>query len=93
MRSPLRATTDRRIVIKAVNYRGKPQHPARSPARQRCSRARHCDLTYHHRKAFDQASLENPDVMAPVSRPFAYTRDLAIDLDSYTVAVLEIHTA
>jgi alpha-N-arabinofuranosidase len=38
----------------------------------------------------DSASLEHPDAIAPVSRPLRYAKDLSIDLDPYTVAVVEI---
>jgi alpha-L-arabinofuranosidase len=38
----------------------------------------------------DSASLEHPNAIAPVSRTLNYARDLAVDLDPYTVAVVEI---
>jgi alpha-N-arabinofuranosidase len=38
----------------------------------------------------DSASLEHPDAIAPVSRPINYARDFSVDLDPYTVAVVEI---
>ncbi len=38
----------------------------------------------------DSASLEHPDAIAPVSRTLTYARDLTVDLDPYTVAVVEI---
>ena len=41
-------------------------------------------------KLTDAASLEHPNAIAPVSRPFNYGKDLAVDLGPYTVAVLEI---
>lgn len=40
----------------------------------------------------DQASIENPEAVAPVSRSFTYAKDLTIELEPYTVAVLDIHT-
>jgi alpha-N-arabinofuranosidase len=38
----------------------------------------------------DSASLENPNAIAPVSRTLNYAKDLTVDLDPYTVAVVEI---
>ena len=38
----------------------------------------------------DSASLEHPDAISPVSRPLNYAKDLTVDLDPYTVAVVEI---
>ena len=38
----------------------------------------------------DSASLDHPNAIAPVSRTLAYAKDLTVDLDPYTVAVLEI---
>ena len=38
----------------------------------------------------DSASLGNPNAIAPVSRTLAYAKDFTVDLDPYTVAVLEI---
>jgi alpha-N-arabinofuranosidase len=38
----------------------------------------------------DTASLETPDRVKPAERTREYSRDLTIDLDPYTVAVIEI---
>ena len=38
----------------------------------------------------DFASIENPDAIIPVSRTLVYAKDLTVDLDPHTVAVLEI---
>src|ERR1700676_2704650 len=38
----------------------------------------------------DSASLDHPDAITPVSRTLAYAKDLTVDLDPYTVAVVEI---
>jgi alpha-N-arabinofuranosidase len=80
----------RRIVIKAVNYRGErntllvrlqgKQIPEKATATLHTVTA---DLTA-------TASLERPDAIAPASRSFDYARDFSIDLDPYTVAVLDI---
>lgn len=80
----------RRIVIKIVNYEGKrntllvrlggARVPERAVARMHTIRA----------GLKDSASLDNPSAIAPVSRTLAYAKDLTIDLDPYTVAVVEI---
>ena len=38
----------------------------------------------------DKASIEQPDKYPVVSKPLTYAKDLAVDLDPYTVAVIEI---
>lgn len=78
------------IIIKAVNYRGNRNTllirlqgkavPERATAILHTISAR----------LNDQASMEDPDVIAPVSRSITYAKDLTIDLGPYTVAVLEI---
>jgi alpha-L-arabinofuranosidase len=80
----------RRIVIKAVNYEGKPNAllvrlqgagvPGKAIARLHTIGA----------GLKDTASLENPNAIAPVTRTLAYSKDLTVDLAPYTVAVLEI---
>ncbi len=83
---------NRRIVIKAVNYRGNRNTLlVRLQGKAAPERA---NATLHTITARldEHASIENPDVIAPVSRPLPYAKDLTIDLDPYTVAVLEIQT-
>jgi alpha-N-arabinofuranosidase len=81
---------NRRIVIKAVNYRGNRNtllvRLQGKAAPERATATLHTITA----KPSDQASLPNPNAVAPVSRSFPYTKDLTIDLDPYTVAVLEI---
>ncbi len=80
----------RRIVVKAVNYSGSANallvhlQGSRVPAAAR--------VTVHTITAGlrDAASLEEPDRIEPVERTREYSRDLAIDLQPYTVAVIEI---
>jgi alpha-L-arabinofuranosidase len=80
----------RRIIIKAVNYQSTPNtllvriQGAAAPGQ--------ATATLHTitAKLADVASLDHPDLIAPVSRPFNCTRDFAVDLDPFTVAVLEI---
>jgi alpha-N-arabinofuranosidase len=38
----------------------------------------------------EKATLERPDAIRPVSRAFEYAKDMAVELEPYTVAVLEI---
>ena len=80
----------RRIVIKAVNYRAE-----RNTLLVRIQGARVPEkaiATLHTVSAglMDSASLEHPDAIAPVSRPLNYAKNLTVDLEPYTVAVLEI---
>ncbi len=80
----------RRIVIKAVNYRPEPNillvrlHGEGVPEK--------AVATMHSITAglLDSASLERPDVIAPVSRPLNYAKDFSVDLEPYTVALVEI---
>jgi alpha-N-arabinofuranosidase len=82
----------RRIVIKAVNYGA-----ARNALLVRLQGAgvpKKAVATLHTIRAGlkESASLEHPDGIAPVSRSLAYAKDLTLDLDPYTVAVVEIRT-
>jgi alpha-N-arabinofuranosidase len=80
----------RRIVIKAVNYAAERSAllvrlqgagiPEKAVAR----------LHTIHAGLNDSASLDHPDAIAPVSRTLVYAKDLTVDLDPYTVAVVEI---
>jgi alpha-N-arabinofuranosidase len=80
----------RRIVIKVVNYKAQPNtllvqlQGARAPE--------HAVATLHTISASltEVASMEHPDAIAPIGRPFQYAKDLGIDLAPYMVAVLEI---
>ena len=87
------ATADkdnRRIVIKAVNYRSNRNTLlVRLQGKEVPERA---TATLHTitAKLNDQASLEKSSCIAPVSGPFAYATNLTIDIAPYTVAVLEI---
>ncbi len=80
----------RRIVIKAVNYQGRKNallvrlQGARVPEK--------AAATLHSITAGlkESASLERPDAIQTVSRPLTYGKDLTVDLEPYTVAVVEI---
>jgi alpha-N-arabinofuranosidase len=41
----------------------------------------------------DSASLDRPDAIAPVSRTLNYAREFTVDLEPYTVAVVEFRAA
>lgn len=80
----------RRIVIKAVNYHGEKStllvrvEGANAPNK--------ASATLHTITAqlTSTPSFENPDAIPKVSRSFEYARDLVLELEPYTVAVLEI---
>jgi alpha-N-arabinofuranosidase len=80
----------RRIVIKAVNYR--PQRNTLLVRLQGVGAPEKADARLHTITAglMDSASLEHPGAIAPVTRPLNYAKDFSIDLDPYTVAVVEI---
>jgi alpha-N-arabinofuranosidase len=85
------ASADRhRIVIKAVNYR--PERNTLLVRLQGIDVPERAGATLHTITAglMDSASLEHPDAIAPVSRPLNYAKDFSIELDPYTVAVVEI---
>jgi alpha-N-arabinofuranosidase len=83
-------SADGRIVIKAVNYEGKRNIllvqlqgagvPEKAVAR----------LYTISAGLMDSASLERPEALRPSSRMLNYAKTLTIDLDAYTVAVVEI---
>jgi alpha-N-arabinofuranosidase len=79
-----------RIVVKAVNYSGHRNsllvHLQGSGVPETAA-ARAYVLSAGLE---DAASLERPDAIAPVERSLAYSRDMVLDLDPYTVAVLAI---
>ena len=80
----------RRIVIKAVNYQAEPN--TLLVQLEGTHAPEHAAATLHtlSERLTDAASLEHPNAIAPVSRPFNYGKDFAVDLGPYTVAVLEI---
>jgi alpha-N-arabinofuranosidase len=85
------ASTDgHRIVIKAVNYRA--ERNALLVRLQGAGVPGEAAVTLHIISAglMEVASLEHPDAIAPVSRPLKYTKEFSVDLEPYTVAVIEI---
>lgn len=81
---------NRRIVIKAVNYRDTPAEVAVRIKGENAPGTATATLHTLTAPPSTAASMEHPDVFALQSKPFPYTRDLTIALDPYTVAVLEI---
>jgi len=85
-----RSIDGRRIVIKAVNYEGRRNtllvrlQGAGAPEKAR--------TTLHTLTAelTTTASLEKSDAFKPLSRALAYAKNLTVDLDPYSVVVLEI---
>jgi alpha-N-arabinofuranosidase len=80
----------RRIVIKAVNYEGRRNillarlKGMRAPGK---ATARLHTITA---SLMQKASLERPDSIRPVSRTIEYAKDLAVELEAYSVAVVDI---
>jgi alpha-N-arabinofuranosidase len=80
----------RRIVIKAVNYEGKPNVliarliGGKVPA--------DATVTVHTISAGpeDKASLKEPDRIGPIKSELAFARDLTVALPAYSVVVVEI---
>ena len=80
----------RRIVIKAVNYEG--QRNTLYVRLQGDGVPEKAAGILHTISAglTDSASLERPDAIAPVSRTLNYAREFTVELEPYTVAVVEI---
>jgi alpha-L-arabinofuranosidase len=84
------SASGRRIVIKAVNYRaGRNILAVRL---QGAAVPEEAVATLHTITAglMDSASLEHPNAIAPLSRPFQYAKDFNLDLEPYSVVVVEI---
>jgi alpha-N-arabinofuranosidase len=79
-----------RMVVKAVNYDAS-RHTLLARL-QGSAVPERADVTIHTIAAglTDAASLQEPDRIQPVERTLPYSRDLTIDLEPYTVAVVEI---
>ena len=80
----------RRIVVKAVNYRS--ERNILLVRLQGAAVPEKAIVTLHTITArlMDSASLEHPKTIAPLSRPFEYAKDFNLDLEPYSVVVLEI---
>ena len=84
------STDGRRIVIKAVNYQAMRNvlvvrlEGAAVPEKAIATlHAITAELT-------DSASLEQPNKIGPVSRPFEYAKNFEIDLEPHAVVVVEV---
>ena len=79
-----------RIVIKAVNYSA--QRNALLVRLQGSKAPTRAVSTLHMicAQLADSASLEHPDAIAPKTQTIGYSKDFSLDLDPYTVAVIDI---
>jgi alpha-N-arabinofuranosidase len=80
----------RRIVVKAVNYSGSANTLLVHLQGSRVPTAARVTVYTITAGLHDAASLEQPDRIKPVERTVDYRPDLTIDLEPYTVAVVEI---
>lgn len=80
----------RRFVIKAANYEGRRNTLLLRLQGVRAPRKATARLHTITAALTEKASLDRPDVIGPVSRTIDYSKDLAVELEPYTVAVLEI---
>ena len=80
----------RRIVIKAVNYAAERNTLLVRLQGARVPQKAVAKLHTLSAGLKDSASLEHPDAIIPVSRTLNYAKDLTVDLDAYTVAVVDI---
>jgi len=85
-----RSADGRRLVIKAVNYRA--ERSTLLVRLQGSHAPEKAVATLHTVSAGpkDAASLARPDAIAPVTRTLSYAKDLSVELEPYTVAVVEI---
>jgi len=81
----------RRIVIKAVNYQGRQNSLLVRLQGFNAPEKAQAQLHTITAGLMDSASLESPDRFAVVSRNLEYSKTFSIDLEPYTVAVIEIH--
>jgi len=85
-----RSADGRRMVVKAVNYAA--ERTALLVRFQGAGAPAKAAATWHTIRAGlnDAASLDHPDAIVPLSRTLNYAKDLTIELDPYTVTLLEI---
>lgn len=91
--SASRSADGRRIVVKAVNYEG--QQNTLFVRLQGEGVPEKAITTLHTINAGlkDAASLEHPDAITRVSRTMNYSREFALKLEPWSVAVIEIRAA
>jgi alpha-N-arabinofuranosidase len=80
----------RRIVVKAVNYSGSANALLVHLQGSRLPASATVTLYTIAAGLHDAASLDHPDRIKPVARTIAYRPDLTVNLEPYTVAVVEI---
>jgi alpha-N-arabinofuranosidase len=80
----------RRIVVKAVNYSGTANALLIHLQGSRVPAAATVTLCTVTAGLHDAASLDQPDRIGPVERTLDYRPDLTLNLEPYTVAVVEI---
>jgi alpha-N-arabinofuranosidase len=80
----------RRIVVKAVNYSGTANALLIHLQGSRVPAAATVTLSTVTAGLHDAASLDQPDRIRPVERTLDYRPDLTLNLEPYTVAVVEI---
>ncbi len=80
----------RRIVVKAVNYSGSPNTLLVHLQGSRVPAGATVKIYTITAGLHDAASLDQPDRIKPVERSVEYRLDLTVDLEPYTVAVVEI---
>lgn len=81
---------NRRIIIKAVNYRGTTAELAIRLQGSEMPGSAKAILHTITVPPSTTASIEHPDAFTMRSTPFPYTKDLTLKLEPYMVAVLEI---
>ncbi len=84
------SSDEQRLIVKAVNYRAE-----RNILLVRLQGAGVPDKAVARLHTIsaglkDSASLEHPDAITPITRPLNYAKDFSVDLEPYTVAVVEI---
>jgi alpha-N-arabinofuranosidase len=80
----------RRIVIKAVNYDGQPNTLLVRLQGSKVPEKATVKMFGLNAGLTDAASMEHPDTIQPVETSLPFARNLTIELQPYTVAVVEI---
>ena len=80
----------RRIVIKAVNYRAERNTLLIRLQGKNVPEKASVQAHVISGELTQTASMEHPDVFTPVSRVMPYAKDLTLELEAYSVAVLEV---
>jgi len=81
----------KRIVIKAVNYQGRQNSLLVRLQGSNAPEKAQAQLHTITAGLMDVASLEYPDRFSTVSRELEYSKTFSVDMEPYSVAVIEIH--